>query len=766
MAATGNVQAFEHAFTSKKFRLNDASLPARAQQLAQKLHITPDTLVSQYDSYAIVNDWDDMLVTANRLRQVAEYLEAEQRKENARPRAAGAGAGAPGGGFRGLPQASRPTWEDLPDKLDYTTPAAKRQALDPAALNPGSAPGAGGGARTASAAKGGPGQGPGGPQAGRAPAGTPQPPAAPSTQRPGVWATPTQGPAATPSAPATAFAQRTNKGQVVASLNEHLPLRPAPVAAAGPVAVRPLGQPPLVAGEGGEGLFMMELLENKVHALDERILDFADALTAATAVTCAAASAAPAAADTAPPAGSGTPAPSSTPVPPPTCTPPPVATPPPGGAHTPGGVPPAAVTPGPAFSAAVGPAQPLQQSVADVSHEPVWVAGRVLAEAEGAPLNPESLLLEGCREASGGARVRLNVSGLPAFRVFPGQSVCAYGLNPTGHAFIAQRLVTHVPPPPPAAADVAPAARSGGLSMVVAAGPYALSEDLSYSPLDELLAHCTAHPPDVLLLLGPFVDAEAPGLARGAGGRTAEALLRDEVLPRLAAWRGRHPAAALALMPAVRDATAPPVLPQPPMAAAAAALGPADKVFALQNPATAQVGPLVLAAGSSDLLKALSAAELARAPAGAAPAPGERLPALASHVVGQRSLYPLYPAPPGACLDTTHYSQLALPAAPDLLLLPSDLAPFAKLLQPATWAPGAPPGLLPGANGAGAAGTGVGAVGVVGQGQGAVPSTAPVVVLNPGRLSRGGAGGTFAVVAVAPGEGPLGERVRVEVRRV
>lgn len=91
-------------------------------------------------------------------------------------------------------------------------------------------------------------------------------------------------------------------------------------------------------------------------------------------------------------------------------------------------------------------------------------------------------------------------------RVFPGQSVCVYGLNPTGHVFIAQRVVTHVPPPLPAAESastsgagsglgptlsVSAADRQGGLSMVVAAGPYTLSDNLSYEPLEDLLSYCS-----------------------------------------------------------------------------------------------------------------------------------------------------------------------------------------------------------------------------------------------------------------------------------
>ncbi len=44
------------------------------------------------------------------------------------------------------------------------------------------------------------------------------------------------------------------------------------------------------------------------------------------------------------------------------------------------------------------------------------------------------------------------------------------------------------------------------------------------------------------------------------------------------------------------------------------------------------------------------------------------------------SFYPLYPPAPGACLDTSLNAALAMPVTPDVLLLPSNLAPFAKLV--------------------------------------------------------------------------------------
>lgn len=111
-----------------------------------------------------------------------------------------------------------------------------------------------------------------------------------------------------------------------------------------------------------------------------------------------------------------------------------------------------------------------------------------------------------------------------------------------------------------------------------------------------------------------------------------------------------------------------------------------------------------------------------------------------------RSFYPLYPAPAGACLDLSQASQLQLPCTPDLLLLPSDLAPFAKVVQPGQQA-----GSLP-----------------EGQAQEGQAQQAPtqVVAVNPGRLARGAAAGTFAHVHVKGGEGALAQRCRVEIIRI
>ena len=94
------------------------------------------------------------------------------------------------------------------------------------------------------------------------------------------------------------------------------------------------------------------------------------------------------------------------------------------------------------------------------------------------------------------------------------------------------------------------------------------------------------------------------------------------------------------------------------------------------------------------------------------------------------SYYPLFPPAVGMMLDTTLAQRLQLPATPDVLVLPSDLNSFAKLAT------------------AGAAQMG------------------STVCVNPGRLTKGSSGGTFAYLQVALGQETLDKRCKVDIRRI
>lgn len=73
------------------------------------------------------------------------------------------------------------------------------------------------------------------------------------------------------------------------------------------------------------------------------------------------------------------------------------------------------------------------------------------------------------------------------------------------------------------------------MSVAVAVGPFTTSEDLEFAPLAELLGSCRASRPDVLLLIGPFVDVEHSLIASGSLDVTFEELFETQVQS-VASW--------------------------------------------------------------------------------------------------------------------------------------------------------------------------------------------------------------------------------------
>ena len=86
-----------------------------------------------------------------------------------------------------------------------------------------------------------------------------------------------------------------------------------------------------------------------------------------------------------------------------------------------------------------------------------------------------------------------------------------------------------------------------------------------------------------------------------------------------------------------------------------------------------------------------------------------------------RSYYPLYPPPLGACLDTSLGQALNMPCTPDIVLFPSDLAPFAKVVS---------------------------CGGVPDQAAASSAASHKTVCINPGRLVKDKSGATYAWVQV------------------
>ncbi|CAB4023880.1 DNA polymerase alpha subunit B, partial [Paramuricea clavata] len=83
--------------------------------------------------------------------------------------------------------------------------------------------------------------------------------------------------------------------------------------------------------------------------------------------------------------------------------------------------------------------------------------------------------------------------------------VAVKGKNPTGGQFIASSFYEGIlPPPVPEPKNV----QTETLSIFIAVGPFTTSESDSYEPLTDFLSQVSKEKPNLVVLMGPFVDAK------------------------------------------------------------------------------------------------------------------------------------------------------------------------------------------------------------------------------------------------------------------
>lgn len=357
------------------------------------------------------------------------------------------------------------------------------------------------------------------------------------------------------------------------------------------------------------------------------------------------------------------------------------------------------------------------------SEKSIFTVGMICCDGEG-HLNEKSTLLQSSAEHSGGQRVRIELQNVSQYSIFPGQVVGIMGHNPSGHCFIASKLMDSIPLSVAADEDLHPAKRpaldpeslSNGLvsprpelSVIIASGPFTTIDNLLFEPLKELLAYANRKLPQLLILLGPFIDSEHPEIKKGTVDRTFDDIFQFEILRRLqdyAEYMGSH--ARVVLVPSVRDANHDFVFPQPPFD-----IHPPDlkrQITSLTNPGMFEANQVKIGCCSVDILKHLSAEETSRISKDGTPS--DRMSRLSNHILGQRSFYPLYPPAESVPLDFSLAPEaLSISLIPDILILPSDMKYFVKVLSHGE------------------------------RGEGEKP--VKCICVNPGRLAKGEGGGTF-----------------------
>lgn len=351
----------------------------------------------------------------------------------------------------------------------------------------------------------------------------------------------------------------------------------------------------------------------------------------------------------------------------------------------------------------------------------IIAVGRICSDSsEGRP-NAASLVLETSRRTGAGLRVPLKIEGLASYSLFPGQIVALKGTNASGEFFAATEIL-ELPLLPPAAStpaeieainsrlqtkenpeDEDEMEQTSPLTVLISCGPYTTEDNLDFAPLQTLLDAAAENHADVLVLTGPFIDIEHPLIRTGdfdlpstypvsPDKATLTDLFRYHITRPLTTLTQQLPEISIILVPSIRDAISKHgSWPQDRLPRKD--LGLPKQVQVVTNPVTLSINEIVLGISSLDVLEHLSSCEIA----GGKARSENLLARLTKHVIQQRHFFPAFPpqlisvpsktsaddfAPLGPSLDIS-YLKLGewLNVRPDVLIAPSVLPPFAKVVE-------------------------------------------------------------------------------------
>ncbi|KAJ2953252.1 hypothetical protein O0L34_g832 [Tuta absoluta] len=339
-------------------------------------------------------------------------------------------------------------------------------------------------------------------------------------------------------------------------------------------------------------------------------------------------------------------------------------------------------------------------SVRHKTQTEVYVCGRIECDAD-ARLNSKCVVLQGTWQDSLSQAVPMDIDNVKQYSLFPGQVVVARGCNPRGDRFLAQEVHADAArPAPDHARDMIHTLR-GTMSLVVAAGPYTTSDNLAFEPLKDLVVYITQHRPHVVILTGPFLDADHDKVKDNSMAETYKAFF-EKLMDSLGELSTTCPFTKIYIASSQKDAFHINMYPTPPYSTRRKH----PNIHFIPDPSTLSINGVLVGVTSTDVLMQLSQEEISLG------CGGDKLARLACHLISQQCYYPLCGGAGAAAgagaghtcpaVDAALWAAHAqLPHTPHVLVLPGHFRCFFK-------------------------------------------EVAGSVAVNPERLSKGEGGGTFA----------------------
>uniref|UniRef100_A0A3Q2X097 DNA polymerase alpha subunit B n=1 Tax=Haplochromis burtoni TaxID=8153 RepID=A0A3Q2X097_HAPBU len=299
------------------------------------------------------------------------------------------------------------------------------------------------------------------------------------------------------------------------------------------------------------------------------------------------------------------------------------------------------------------------------AQDSITVLGQICCDSNG-KLNAQSVLLEAGPE-QGGQQVPVDLSELKEYSLFPDETRNGYASEVLPNDQSPSSYTPH-------SSFVAEP-----LNVLVACGPYAPSDSLTFDPLLDLINVIVRDRPDVCLLVqSPLLfhhktdtihdristkKAQVTDTFENIFTRCIESIVDGT----------RSVGCQLVFVPSQRDIHHHFIYPQPPFSLPHPSKEQTQRVTLVPDPCTLVIDGVTIGLTSTDILIHMGAEEISCGSG------SDKFSRILKHMLTQRSYYPLYPPADEVNMDYEKFQSFGqMPLTPDILVVPSEMRYFVK----------------------------------------------------------------------------------------
>uniref|UniRef100_A0A3Q4M7W5 DNA polymerase alpha subunit B n=1 Tax=Neolamprologus brichardi TaxID=32507 RepID=A0A3Q4M7W5_NEOBR len=299
------------------------------------------------------------------------------------------------------------------------------------------------------------------------------------------------------------------------------------------------------------------------------------------------------------------------------------------------------------------------------AQDSITVLGQICCDSNG-KLNAQSVLLEAGPE-QGGQQVPVDLSELKEYSLFPDETRNGYASEVLPNDQSPSSYTPH-------SSFVAEP-----LNVLVACGPYAPSDSLTFDPLLDLINVIVRDRPDVCLLVqSPLLFHHKTdtihdriSTKKGQVTETFENIFTRCIESIVDGTRSVG--CQLVFVPSQRDIHHHFIYPQPPFSLPHPGKEQTQRVTLVPDPCTLLIDGVTIGLTSTDILIHMGAEEISCGTG------SDKFSRILKHMLTQRSYYPLYPPADDLNMDYEKLQSFGqMPLTPDILVVPSEMRYFVK----------------------------------------------------------------------------------------